>query len=301
MPRISEFNPTAFPSLEHEFPAEKDGENHRLSVDQVRALMQFAASEISTDWEGLTVQQILTALETDKAEKSYVDTELNEILDALSQKADTTATANALAKRVRVDIDAGFTDAEKAQARANIGFLTGVQDATKRTLLYDYGPAQLGGAQILTQTIPAGYHHVEIETSNVCISSGSSGNVNLRLGTDSVIYAGEGEYRSQIWQAIDDDGGASTVISMSAFGLCPMGPGDMIHSKTFIDLARAGGEVLMNHQAFGRYESTSSPTKTVSTLRHCRFTFIPSPITRVQLFWDAPLAARGILRIWGIK
>lgn len=108
MPRISEFNPTAYPSLEHEFPAEKDGENHRLSIAQVRALMQFAASEISTDWEGLTVQQILTALETDKAEKSYTDGQINDLLDLI-------------AKRVRVDAAQSFTPLEKGQAIANIG------------------------------------------------------------------------------------------------------------------------------------------------------------------------------------
>lgn len=120
MPRISELNPTAFPNLGHEFPASRDGETVKLTVAQVRALMAFAANEITAPGD-LTVEQVLTALANDKADRTYVDTQDNALGTAVASKADATATANALAKRVRVDAAQTFTTPEKLQARTNLG------------------------------------------------------------------------------------------------------------------------------------------------------------------------------------
>lgn len=82
MPRLSQLNPTAFPTLEHEFPVSKDGETVKLTIAQVRALMQFAATEITVD-ESTTVMDALNALSNLKADRSYVDEELNAKLDAV--------------------------------------------------------------------------------------------------------------------------------------------------------------------------------------------------------------------------
>lgn len=60
-----------------------------------------------------------------KADVTYVDSELLDLATAiqllLDQKAGETETANALSKRTRVDAAQSFTQAERGQARANIG------------------------------------------------------------------------------------------------------------------------------------------------------------------------------------
>jgi len=82
-----------------------------------------------------------------------------------------------------------------------------------------------------------------------------------------------------------------------------MGAGDIITTKTFLDLARsgAGAEVTMQHQGFGRYDSIPGPGKGLISFREGRLNFIPSPITRIQLFWDGPLSGRGTFKLWGIR
>ncbi|KAA0970798.1 hypothetical protein FPY71_10000 [Aureimonas fodinaquatilis] len=68
MPKISEYPTTDFPSLEHEFPASRAGETHKLRLRQVRDIMEFDASEIS--FEQTNVGSSLQALQTGKANLS---------------------------------------------------------------------------------------------------------------------------------------------------------------------------------------------------------------------------------------
>lgn len=47
MSRISELPTTAYPSLEHEFPAAHAGETHKLTVGQIRTILSYTAEEIA--------------------------------------------------------------------------------------------------------------------------------------------------------------------------------------------------------------------------------------------------------------
>jgi hypothetical protein len=84
MTRISQLPTTGFPSLEHEFPASKDGETVRLTVQQVRDLLAYQASEIARGSSDVAAD--LSALENDKADQSYVDAADNSLSDAVATK-----------------------------------------------------------------------------------------------------------------------------------------------------------------------------------------------------------------------
>lgn len=90
MPKIKDLSSTAFPTLAHMFAATNGTDTVKLTVSQVRELMDFAASEISATTGG-DVQTALTSLSTNKADKSYVDSQDNAI--------DTKATKALLATR----------------------------------------------------------------------------------------------------------------------------------------------------------------------------------------------------------
>lgn len=83
MVKISELNPTSFPSLLHEIAASLDGESVKLTISQIRQLMAFSAEEISAEGD-TNVQAFLSLLNSQKADISYVDTGDNELSDALS-------------------------------------------------------------------------------------------------------------------------------------------------------------------------------------------------------------------------
>lgn len=95
MPRISNLNPTEFPSLLHWFAASKDGETHRLSLAQVRGLMQFFAGEIAVD-ETETVADALNVLRDNKANTADVTAALTDLSNAVD------ASIAALGGRVEV-------------------------------------------------------------------------------------------------------------------------------------------------------------------------------------------------------
>lgn len=133
MPKISELGTTAFPSLEHYFPAAKDGETVRLSIQQVRDLLGYMASEIGYG-SGSNVEQALMDLFSDKADTTYVDTQDNALSDALLQaisdlSADTSDSLSsinlALDKRVRFDAAQTYTSPERSQLRSNIKWVGG--------------------------------------------------------------------------------------------------------------------------------------------------------------------------------
>lgn len=106
MPRISELNPTAFPTLEAQFPVTHDGETNRYSLNQVRELLQYTAAEIM--FNEISVEAALLMLASEKADQSDVDAALL----ALAESIDETV--------VRVE-EQEFTPAEQGQALANIG------------------------------------------------------------------------------------------------------------------------------------------------------------------------------------
>lgn len=83
MPRISQLNSTQFPSLLFEFPASKDGETVKLSIQQVRDLMEFLASEIPFS-ETMSVEQAISELLSKKAETDYVDQQDNDLRLAIA-------------------------------------------------------------------------------------------------------------------------------------------------------------------------------------------------------------------------
>lgn len=127
MARISLLPTTAFPSLLHEFPASKDGETHKLTIEQVRELMEFKGSEISASLltaDDTTVQAYLEWLRTNKVDNSdlddfYTKTAMNSLLETNFY---TEAEIDGLlSTRLRVDQAQDFDVAQKIQARANIG------------------------------------------------------------------------------------------------------------------------------------------------------------------------------------
>lgn len=115
MPRISELNPTAFPTLEAEFPVSHDGETNRYSLDQVRGMFEYTAAEIT--FNEISVEAALLMLASEKADQSDVD----EALLALAELIDETV--------VRAE-EQEFSPEEQAQIRANIGanFLGGFRN-----------------------------------------------------------------------------------------------------------------------------------------------------------------------------
>lgn len=79
MPRISELNGTGFPTLGHEFPTEYAGESVKLTIAQVRALMEFLATEIG--YNAGTVAEALDDLASGKVDISEYTAALAEKLD----------------------------------------------------------------------------------------------------------------------------------------------------------------------------------------------------------------------------
>lgn len=117
MTRISQLPTTAFPSLDHEFPASKDGETVKLTVSQVRDTLAYQASEIARG--ASDVDADLSALENDKADTSYVDSEDNALADAL-----------AAGLSAKVNLNGGNIGANGPALRAALdaGILTGFRN-----------------------------------------------------------------------------------------------------------------------------------------------------------------------------
>ncbi len=109
MPKISELASTSFPSLQHWFAAEKGGESVKLSIQQIRDLLNYVASELLVNSGGTTtIEQALASLGNDKAATSYVDTQDNELADAISN-------------RIRFDASQTLSISEQEQALENLG------------------------------------------------------------------------------------------------------------------------------------------------------------------------------------
>ncbi|WP_442880177.1 glycine-rich domain-containing protein [Aurantimonas sp. A2-1-M11] len=95
MTRISALPTTSFPSLEHEFPTSKEGESVKLTLDQVRTLLAYQASEIERGASDVATD--LSALENGKADVSYVDEADNAKLDLNGDNVGANAAALRLA------------------------------------------------------------------------------------------------------------------------------------------------------------------------------------------------------------
>lgn len=111
MPRISQLPGTAFPTLEHQIPSSKDGESQKLTISQIRALMNFKALEIVaslTTADDTTVQAYLEWLRDNKADAS----DLNSYYE--SSEIDTF-----LSKKLSIEAQT-LSAGEKEQARNNI-------------------------------------------------------------------------------------------------------------------------------------------------------------------------------------
>lgn len=126
MPKISQLNPTAFPSLEHFFAAAKDGETVKISIAQIRALMEFAASEISVPGS-TNVEDALTALDTNKANQTDMvaaDNALSSAIETVSEALNslgTDLTTFQTSAAVRYDASQSLSTPQKNRALANIG------------------------------------------------------------------------------------------------------------------------------------------------------------------------------------
>lgn len=131
MVKISELNPTQFPSLRFEVPASLEGESVKLSIQQIRDLMQFTANEIGAEGD-TTVQAVLSLLGTLKADISYVDegdnalgqalnAAVTTLTDLINQKdADQTSALSAALVDVLRHSKQVLTPAQKGQVFANI-------------------------------------------------------------------------------------------------------------------------------------------------------------------------------------
>lgn len=119
MPKISKLAPTDFPSLQHFVAAAKDNETVKISVQQIRGLMKFAASEIALG-EASNVEAALTALSNDKANQSDMVAADNTLGEAISQVA---ADLNTLGNSalLRYDIAQTLSAEERGRAIANLG------------------------------------------------------------------------------------------------------------------------------------------------------------------------------------
>ena len=150
MPKISDLPSTDFPSLSHMFPVELDGETHRLTINQVRAILLYSAAEVSFQ-TGITVEDALNDLISGKADadavaaafaevytKSQTDgnilTAINGLIDgatldtlkklstAIADDASfSTTMSTALGKRLRFDAAQTLSPTEKTQALNNLG------------------------------------------------------------------------------------------------------------------------------------------------------------------------------------
>lgn len=72
MSRISELPTTSYPTLGHEFPAASGGETHKLTVGQIRAILAYAAEEV-TYGEG-SVKSVIDSILADMVDETDLAT-----------------------------------------------------------------------------------------------------------------------------------------------------------------------------------------------------------------------------------
>lgn len=153
MPRISALPTTAFPDLGHEVAAEFGGETHRLSLQQIRTLLAYAASEIS--YMGASVADMLDDLSNNKLDAATYDafvntigTEIDDLETLIGTKLAKSQNLNDVANKGTARSNLGFPNAFAALSflRANAG-ATAFEQRTPNQAAEDLSTVRFNGDQ----------------------------------------------------------------------------------------------------------------------------------------------------------
>lgn len=202
MPKISELPTTNFPSLDHMFPTERAGESHRLTLGQVRDLLDYLASEIG--FGDITVEEALNALASGKVGTDDFASAMAEVYTRSQVDAKTWGTASLLDDAVTFaklqnlasGTLMGRTAAGNGDGRA-IPFAEIRPELSFEPLVASYGAADLNGVTQIVLDLPSGFSVFRLLAETLV--SASQGVLTLRCGANGgALDAGASDYTVQL-------------------------------------------------------------------------------------------------------